>query len=61
MLFRWLPGASGEYYAKTAYQRFLACSMEFEPSKRICKSWAPLSANSSFGLLPLIDAGQRTV
>jgi hypothetical protein len=28
--FRWLPGASGEYSAKTAYQRFLAGSMEFE-------------------------------
>jgi hypothetical protein len=39
--FRWLPGASGEYSAKTAYQRFLAGSMEFEPGKRIWKSWAP--------------------
>jgi hypothetical protein len=39
--FRWLPGASGEYYVKTAYQRFLAGSVEFEPGERIWKSWAP--------------------
>jgi hypothetical protein len=36
--FRWLPGASGEY---SAYQRFLAGSVYFEPGERIWKSWAP--------------------
>jgi hypothetical protein len=39
--FLWLLGASGEYSAKTAYQRFLAGSVDFEPSERIWKSWAP--------------------
>jgi hypothetical protein len=40
-VFRWLPGASGEYSAKIAYQRFLAGSVEFEVGERIWKSWAP--------------------
>jgi hypothetical protein len=39
--FRWLPGASGECSARTAYQHFLAGSVDFEPGERIWKSWAP--------------------
>jgi len=38
---RWLPCGSGVYFAKSAYQRFFAGSVCFEPSERIWKSWAP--------------------
>jgi hypothetical protein len=38
---RWLPSTTGDYSAKSAYDRFHAGSVLFEPTERIWKSWAP--------------------
>ncbi|GJM87571.1 hypothetical protein PR202_ga03538 [Eleusine coracana subsp. coracana] len=38
----WAPSSSGVYSSKSAYGRFFIGSTQFEPAKRIWKSWAPL-------------------
>jgi hypothetical protein len=38
---RWLPTANGKYSSKSAYDRYFAGSVYFEPSERIWRSWAP--------------------
>lgn len=38
---RWTPSSSGVYSSKSAYSRFFLGSTEFEPAKRIWKSWVP--------------------
>jgi hypothetical protein len=45
------PSASGDYSTKSAYDRFMAGSVSFEPATRIWISWAPQGVNSSFGWL----------
>lgn len=37
----WTPSAIGVYSSKSAYDRFLVGTVEFEPAHRIWKSWAP--------------------
>jgi hypothetical protein len=38
---RWLPTANGQYSSKSAYDRYFAGSVYFEPSERIWRTWAP--------------------
>jgi hypothetical protein len=37
----WRPSSSGMYSSKSACERFFVGALEFEPAKRIWKSWAP--------------------
>lgn len=50
---RWLPTASGEYSANSAYHRFMAGSVAFEPTERIWNSWAPSRCKLFIWLTPL--------
>lgn len=50
---RWLPTASGEYSANSAYHRFMAGSVTFEPTERIWNSWAPSRCKLFIWLTPL--------
>jgi hypothetical protein len=40
---RWLPTTNGQYSSKSAYDRYFAGSVYFEPSERIWRTWASLS------------------
>lgn len=40
----WLPSQSGEFSSKSAYERLFVGGIEFEPHKRLWRSWAPLKA-----------------
>jgi hypothetical protein len=37
----WLPTATGEYSSKSAYDRFITGSIDFESVERIWETWAP--------------------
>lgn len=38
----WTPCPSGTYSSRSAYQRYLAGGIDFEPQNRLWRSWAPL-------------------
>jgi hypothetical protein len=48
----------GMYSAKSAYNGLFMGSVSFGHYTRVWKTWAPPKCRFSFGLLPIIDAGQ---
>ena len=54
----WKFESSGTFSSQSAYRAFFIGSIQFEPWKRLWKSWAPTNARSSFAWLFAIAVGQ---